>query len=121
MQGYRFEPAVPGVQEDHVAILRFDSEDNLNAWLESPERRKLVEEAGSRTVGPRRRAPRTPARSSAPQRRRPDPVPERIDEQRPHHQRRSDRVVDHVVAHQPARLSRMRPANITINSICSPA
>jgi len=45
LQGYRFEPAVPGVQEDHVAILRFDSEDNLNAWLASPERRKLVEEA----------------------------------------------------------------------------
>jgi len=31
LQGYRFEPAVPGVQEDHVAILRFDSEENLNA------------------------------------------------------------------------------------------
>jgi antibiotic biosynthesis monooxygenase (ABM) superfamily enzyme len=45
LQGYRFEPAVPGVQEDHVAILRFDSEENLNAWLESPERRRLVEEA----------------------------------------------------------------------------
>jgi uncharacterized protein len=45
LQGYRFEPAVPGVQEDHVAILRFDSEENLNAWLASPERRKLVEEA----------------------------------------------------------------------------
>jgi len=45
LQGYRFEPAVPGVQEDHVAILRFDSEENLNAWLESPARRRLVEEA----------------------------------------------------------------------------
>jgi uncharacterized protein len=45
LQGYRFEPAVPGVQEDHVAILRFDSEENLNAWLDSAKRRKLVEEA----------------------------------------------------------------------------
>jgi uncharacterized protein len=45
LQGYRFEPAVPGVQEDHVAILRFDSEENLNAWLESPERRRLLDEA----------------------------------------------------------------------------
>lgn len=45
LQGYRFEPAVPGVQEDHVAILRFDGEENLNAWLDLPERRKLVEEA----------------------------------------------------------------------------
>jgi len=45
LQGYRFEPAVPGVQDDHVAILRFDGEENLNAWLDSSERRKLVEEA----------------------------------------------------------------------------
>jgi len=45
LQGYRFEPAVPGVQDAHVAILRFDSEENLNAWLESPERRRLIEEA----------------------------------------------------------------------------
>ncbi len=28
LQGYRFEPPVPGVQEDFVAILRFDSEAN---------------------------------------------------------------------------------------------
>ncbi len=49
LQGYRFEPAVPGVQEDCVAILRFDSEANLNAWLESPERRRLVEEAAPLT------------------------------------------------------------------------
>jgi antibiotic biosynthesis monooxygenase (ABM) superfamily enzyme len=45
LQGYRFEPAVPGVQEDCVAILRFDTEANLKAWLDSPERRKLIEEA----------------------------------------------------------------------------
>jgi antibiotic biosynthesis monooxygenase (ABM) superfamily enzyme len=45
LQGYRFEPAVPGVQEDHVAILRFDNEENLAAWLDSPERRRLIEEA----------------------------------------------------------------------------
>ena len=49
LQGYRFEPAVPGVQEDYVAILRFDSEANLQAWLDSPERRKLVEEAAPLT------------------------------------------------------------------------
>ena len=45
LQGYRFEPPVPGVQDDFVAILRFDSEANLQAWLDSPERLKLVEEA----------------------------------------------------------------------------
>ena len=33
-QGYRFEPPVPGVQDDWLAILRFDTEANLQAWLE---------------------------------------------------------------------------------------
>ena len=50
LQGYRFEPAVPGVQEDHVAILRFDSQANLDAWLNSAERKKLVEEAAPLTA-----------------------------------------------------------------------
>ena len=50
LQGYRFEPAVPGVQEDCVAILRFDSQANLDAWLNSVERKKLVEEAAPLTV-----------------------------------------------------------------------
>jgi antibiotic biosynthesis monooxygenase (ABM) superfamily enzyme len=49
LQGYRFEPPVPGVQEDFVAILRFDTETNLQAWLDSPERGKLVEEAAPLT------------------------------------------------------------------------
>jgi uncharacterized protein len=44
-QGYRFEPPVHGVQEDWLAILRFDGEANLQAWLDSPERKKLLEEA----------------------------------------------------------------------------
>jgi uncharacterized protein len=44
-QGYRFEPPVAGVQEDWLAILRFDSEANLQAWLDSPERQRLLEEA----------------------------------------------------------------------------
>ena len=50
MQGYRFEPAVPGVQEDFVAILRFDSEANLQAWLNSPQRRQLLDEAAPLTA-----------------------------------------------------------------------
>ena len=49
LQGYRFEPPVPGVQDDFVAILRFDSEANLQAWLDSAERHKLVEEAAPLT------------------------------------------------------------------------
>ena len=49
LQSYRFEPPVPGVQDDFVAILRFDSEANLQAWLDSPVRKKLVEEAAPLT------------------------------------------------------------------------
>ena len=48
-QGYRFEPPIPGVQEDWVSILRFDEEANLQAWLASPERKKLLEEASAFT------------------------------------------------------------------------
>ena len=45
LRGYRFEPPVPGIQEDYVAILRFDSQANLNAWLHSPARKALIDEA----------------------------------------------------------------------------
>jgi antibiotic biosynthesis monooxygenase (ABM) superfamily enzyme len=44
-QGYRREPPVPGVQDDWLTILRFDSEENLHIWLDSPERQKLLEES----------------------------------------------------------------------------
>lgn len=44
-QGYRFEAPIPGVQEDWLSILRFDSEDNLQRWLASPERKALLAEA----------------------------------------------------------------------------
>ena len=50
LQGYRFEPGVPGVQEDYIAILRFDSEANLQTWLDSPERQRLVAEAAPLTA-----------------------------------------------------------------------
>jgi antibiotic biosynthesis monooxygenase (ABM) superfamily enzyme len=49
LQGYRFEPPVPGIQENCVAILRFDSQANMEAWLNSPIRKKLVEEAAPLT------------------------------------------------------------------------
>lgn len=48
-QGYRFEPPVPGVQDDWLAVLRFDSEANLQAWLASSERKRLLEEAAAFT------------------------------------------------------------------------
>ena len=41
---------MPGVQEDFVAILRFDSEANLQAWLDSPQRRQLLDEAAPLTA-----------------------------------------------------------------------
>jgi antibiotic biosynthesis monooxygenase (ABM) superfamily enzyme len=44
-QGYRLEPPIPGVQDDWLAIIRFDSEHNLENWLKSPERQKLVKES----------------------------------------------------------------------------
>ena len=49
LQGYRFEPAVPGVQEDYVAVLRFDNEANLQTWLQSPQRKQLIAEAAPLT------------------------------------------------------------------------
>jgi uncharacterized protein len=49
LQGYRFEPPVPGVQDDFVAILRFDGEANLQAWLRSAERQRLIDEAAPLT------------------------------------------------------------------------
>lgn len=45
LEGYRFESPLPGVQEDFVSILRFDNQANLTAWLQSPQRQALVEEA----------------------------------------------------------------------------
>jgi uncharacterized protein len=43
-QGYRIEPPVPGVQESWVAIVRFDSDASLDAWMKSPQRQSLLAE-----------------------------------------------------------------------------
>jgi antibiotic biosynthesis monooxygenase (ABM) superfamily enzyme len=48
-QGYRLEPPIPGVQDDWLAILRFDTEANLQAWLDSPERQTLLQGASKFT------------------------------------------------------------------------
>jgi antibiotic biosynthesis monooxygenase (ABM) superfamily enzyme len=40
-----FEPPVPGVQDSWLAIVRFDSEANLDAWMKSPERLALLPKA----------------------------------------------------------------------------
>lgn len=44
-EGYKLEPPLPGVQDDWVIVLRFDSDEHLDAWPSSPERRDLIEEA----------------------------------------------------------------------------
>jgi uncharacterized protein len=49
-QGHRFEPPIPGVQEHWLSIVRFDTEENLQAWLSSPDRQNLVTEAGEFTA-----------------------------------------------------------------------
>ena len=46
-QGYRFEPPTPGVQDDWLAIVRFDTEANLQTWLDAPVRQKLLQEANA--------------------------------------------------------------------------
>jgi len=44
-QGFKISPPVPGVQDDWVTIIQFDNEAHLNAWMNSPERQKLLDEA----------------------------------------------------------------------------
>lgn len=44
-EGYRLEPPILGVQDDWLAIIRFDSDHNLENWLKSPERLKLLKES----------------------------------------------------------------------------
>jgi uncharacterized protein len=58
-QGHRLNPPIPGVQDDWVTILTFDTEDHLDAWLNSPERLKLLDQATPFTVGVHARKVRT--------------------------------------------------------------
>lgn len=43
-QGYRLEPPIAGVRDAWLTVVRFESEAQLEAWLASPERRRLLEE-----------------------------------------------------------------------------
>jgi len=49
-QGFKLNPPIPGVQEDWVTILQFDTEAHLNAWMTAPERLKLLDEANAFTT-----------------------------------------------------------------------
>lgn len=44
-QGSRVEPPITGVQNDWTTVVRFDTEEHLNAWMTSPERQRLLKEA----------------------------------------------------------------------------
>jgi uncharacterized protein len=48
-RGYRFEPPIPGIQDDWLSILSFDTEAHLQAWLDSPERHRLLQDSESFT------------------------------------------------------------------------
>jgi uncharacterized protein len=43
-QGLQLQPPIPGVQDDWVSLLRFDTAEHLNAWLESDARRAALQE-----------------------------------------------------------------------------
>ena len=40
--GHKVERPIPGVQDDWVVLLSFDSDQHLDAWLDSPERAALL-------------------------------------------------------------------------------
>jgi uncharacterized protein len=43
-QGLQLQPPIPGLQDDWVSLLRFDTSEHLNAWLESDARRAALHE-----------------------------------------------------------------------------
>ncbi len=58
-QGYKLAPPVPGVQDDWVTIIRFDTEPHLQAWLDSPQRQELVKQSEAFTSETHLRTVRT--------------------------------------------------------------
>ena len=58
-RGYRFEQPLAGVEDDWIAILRFDTESNLQGWLNSPQRQALLKEAESFVADTHLRVART--------------------------------------------------------------
>ncbi len=43
-QGLQLQPPIPGLQDNWVSLLRFDTSEHLNAWLESDARRAALQE-----------------------------------------------------------------------------
>lgn len=48
-QGHRLDAPIPGVQDDWTTVLTFDTEENLNNWMNSPERKQLLTETAGFT------------------------------------------------------------------------
>lgn len=46
-QGLQLQPPIPGLQDDWVSLLRFDTAEHLDAWLESDARREALREVES--------------------------------------------------------------------------
>ena len=44
-QGLQLQPPIPGLQDDWISLLRFDTAEHLNAWLASDARREALREA----------------------------------------------------------------------------
>jgi antibiotic biosynthesis monooxygenase (ABM) superfamily enzyme len=43
-RGLQLQPPIPGLQDNWVSLLRFDTSEHLNAWLESDARRAALQE-----------------------------------------------------------------------------
>ena len=54
-RGFRFEPPISSVQDAWIVVMRFASEPDLSAWLNSPARLTLVKEAEPLTESMRTR------------------------------------------------------------------
>ncbi|MEA9987071.1 hypothetical protein [Subtercola sp. RTI3] len=46
-RGHKIERPTPGLQDDWTVILSFDSDEHLSAWVESPQRTRLLSEGES--------------------------------------------------------------------------
>ena len=46
-QGFKITPPVPNVQDDWLTVVQFDSQDHLDAWLTSADRKRLLDEGSS--------------------------------------------------------------------------
>jgi uncharacterized protein len=49
-QSYRFEPPAQGVRDTWLVLIRFDTQLALDAWLDSPERRRLLQDVEALTA-----------------------------------------------------------------------